>query len=242
MIECVHSVGERPKSWPAPGKLEWTIHAKTESGEVDYEKLLFFPLPGMKALCSALGFDALLGPFQPTSVTSGESVEAFETLAVTLGPDCTTKGVGLGLDPHNVIDMLVPGKTAADMLQIGDRIIQWNGRSLTDLRTGLPKKLASVVDSNLDTHAVVVERPRLTLSGAEKTALIMEATRRSGCETDGCEAGEIAGLAKRAAPAAEEATDSAFSAVESALRGEGLEVPAPKAALEKIVEEAKVVE
>jgi hypothetical protein len=201
--------GERLKSWPPRGRLEWTIFTKTESGEPDYEKLLFFPLPGMKALYSALGLETPVTvlsrfPLQPkparplASFKSDKAVkeenEAFETFIVTLGPGCTTKGVGVGLNPQNVIDMIVPGKAAADMLQYGDRVILWNDHALTNPSTGVQEKLGSVVDSSLDTHTVVVERPLRPLSGAEKTALIMEATRRSECETDGCEAAEHAEL------------------------------------------------
>ena len=287
--------------------MEWTIHKKTESGEVDYEKLLFFPLPGMKTLYYALGLETIVTllsrwpwqpkpappvPFKSTPFKSDKAVEAFETVAVTLGPHCTTKGVGIGLNPQNVIDMLVPGKAAADMLRIGDRVIQWNGNALTDPNTGVQKKLGSVVDGRLDTHIVVVERPLQPLSAAEQTGLIMEATRRSGCDTYGCEAGEEAqqaaeqdmqlkalaakalaaekakkrmGFAREARPATYAAGKgapapkkspgekpsafaawsmdaAAFAAVQSALEGKGLEVPAPKAALEKLVEEAKIVE
>jgi hypothetical protein len=248
--------GERPKSWGPRGRATWTIHAKTESGEVDYEKLLFFPLPGMKALYSALGLEVIVtllsrwplqpkpaGPgaiFKPTPFKSDEAVEAFETVTITI-KGCTTKGVGLGLDPQNVVDMLVPGQAAADVLRIGDRVILWNSDILWNPSTGAQKKLISVVDASLDTHAVIVERPLQPLTAAEQTALILEATRRSRCEVDGCEAGEVAGLEKRA-PAPEKAPDAAFAAVEEALAGQGLEVSTPKAALEKLFEETKVVE
>jgi hypothetical protein len=266
----------RGESLASRGRLKWTIHKKTESGKADYEKLLFFPLPGMKALYSTLGLETIVillsrWPWQPKPATPlsfkptpfkldkavEEQDEAFETVTVTLGPGCTKKGVGVGLNPQNVIDMLVPGKSAADKLQYGDRVILWNNNALNDPNTGVQKKLGSIVSTSLDTHTVVVERPLLPLSGAEKTALIMEATQRSGCEIDGCEAGEYAEQAREQddelraltvkALAAEQAKKrmgfarEGFAAVVAALAGEGLEVPAPKAALEKLVEE-KIVE
>ena len=124
-----------------------------------------------------------------------------ETVTVTLGPGCSAKGVGVGLDPTNVVDMLVPGKTAAEALRLGDRVLLWNGNALVDPSTGEQRKLGSVVDGRLDTHAVVVERPLAPLSAAEQAALTAEATRRSGCDTD--EAVNVnAGAATTAAPAA----------------------------------------
>ena len=108
---CVRAAGARPKSWPPRGRVEWTIHAKTEAGDIDYEKLLFFPLPGMKALYSTLGLETMVTvlsrfPLQPNPTLIGSTPchsdaaidEEFETVTVTLGPGCTTKGLGIGLD------------------------------------------------------------------------------------------------------------------------------------------------
>ena len=135
-----------------------------------------------------------------------------ETERLTLSlSDCLAKGVGVGLDPQNVVDMLVPGKTASEMLRIGDTVVLWNGISLTDPGTGKQRKLSSVVDGSLDTHSVVVERPLQPLTADEQTAMVKEATRRSGCETDGCEAGEGGGATAGAQPLPAEAPKNDWS-------------------------------
>ena len=77
-----------------------------------------------------------------------------QTVSVTL-TGCSD-GVGVGLDTQNRVDMLTPGKPGAASLQMGDKIITWNGIQLID-ETGQRRLLKDVV-TPADSHELVVER------------------------------------------------------------------------------------
>jgi len=77
-----------------------------------------------------------------------------QTVSVTL-IDCSD-GVGVGLDTQNRVDMLTPGKPGAASLQLGDKIVTWNGVQLMD-ETGQRRLLKDVV-TPADSHELVVER------------------------------------------------------------------------------------
>ena len=79
----------------------------------------------------------------------------------------------------DVVDMLTPGKSAAETLRMGDTILLWDGIPLVNPDTGKQRKIATVVDSSLDAHTVVVERSLKPLSTADEEALTKEALRRS---------------------------------------------------------------
>ena len=117
-------------------------------------------------------------PATSGSVIGRIDVQTTERLTLSLR-DCRAKGIGVGLDPQNVVDMLTPGKSAGDALQMGDNIVLWNGIPLLDPATGDQIKIAAVVDGSLDEHTVVVDRPLKPLSAAESAALTEEAYRRS---------------------------------------------------------------
>ena len=70
-------------------------------------------------------------------------------------------GVGVGLDSANVVDMLVPGKPAAEHLQMGDTVVEFDGQALFVRRGGRveQRKLKDVVKP-AETHTVKVERAR----------------------------------------------------------------------------------
>ena len=72
--------------------------------------------------------------------------------------DSQSNGIGVGLDTSNRVDMLREGGAAAlSDLQMGDKILSWNGMSLLD-EVGQQVKLADVVDTTLDRHTVILER------------------------------------------------------------------------------------
>ena len=116
-------------------------------------------------------------PATSGSVIGRIDVQTTERLTLSLR-DCRAKGIGIGLDPQNVIDMLVPGKSASVSLQMGDEIISWNEIPLLDPATGEQIKIAAVVDGTLDEHAVVVNRRLKPISDAESAALTEEMYRR----------------------------------------------------------------
>jgi len=53
-----------------------------------------------------------------------------QTLTITL-TGCSD-GIGVGLDDNNCVDLLRPGLPAAKALQLGDKIMQWNGNKMVD--------------------------------------------------------------------------------------------------------------
>ena len=66
-------------------------------------------------------------------------------------------GVGVGLDVDNCVDMLTPGKPAAAVLQLGDKITEWNGVAMFDPATGERRLLKEVV-TTAESHTLVIER------------------------------------------------------------------------------------
>ena len=95
--------------------------------------------------------------------TAGTLVPAngaqYDVITVTL-TGCGS-GVGVGLDSANVVDMLVPGMPASKQLQLGDRVIAFDGQAMVEQRAGrtVQRKLKEVVKS-AETHTVKVQRAR----------------------------------------------------------------------------------
>ena len=81
--------------------------------------------------------------------------QQMEKFTVTL-TGCTD-GVGVGLDAANRVDMLVPDKPAVGVLQMGDRIVAWNGIEMFD---GANRRLLKDVVVPAETHELVIERAR----------------------------------------------------------------------------------
>ena len=69
------------------------------------------------------------------------------------------EGVGVGLDASNRVDMLISSMPAAKVLQIGDRIVTWNGVVMIDAE-GQTRPLKDVVTGAADSHVLFVERAR----------------------------------------------------------------------------------
>lgn len=65
-------------------------------------------------------------------------------------------GVGVGLDVDNCVDMLTPGKPAAAVLQLGDKITEWNGVAMFDPATGERRLLKEVVTA-AESHTLVID-------------------------------------------------------------------------------------
>merc|ERR1712176_431834 len=72
-----------------------------------------------------------------------------------------SRGIGVGLDKDNVVDLLKPGLPAEKTFKMGDKVTHWNGIAMMEFRDGkeVQKKLKDVVQPN-DTHTVTVERER----------------------------------------------------------------------------------
>lgn len=79
------------------------------------------------------------------------------TLTLTL-KGCSN-GVGVGLDKDNCVDMLKPGMPASKELQMGDKVVSWNGVMMVEEKEGRmqPRKLKDVV-TPADSHTLVIER------------------------------------------------------------------------------------
>ena len=77
-----------------------------------------------------------------------------QTLTITL-TGCSD-GIGVGLDDNNCVDLLRPGLPAANALQLGDKVIQWNGNKMVD-EAGERRMLKDVVVP-ADSHELLVER------------------------------------------------------------------------------------
>ena len=84
---------------------------------------------------------------------------------------CLAGGIGVGLDPANVVDFLRPGAPAAQYLRIGDVVVNIDEVSLLDPVTGQQRKLKDAVDTSLDEHTVVITRPLTPLSKEAAQAL-----------------------------------------------------------------------
>lgn len=89
----------------------------------------------------------------PVVMSAKESGDA-QTLAITL-TGCSD-GIGLGLDTDNRVDLLRPGLPAAKVLQLGDKVVQWNGNEMVD-SAGERRMLKDVVVP-ADSHELVVKR------------------------------------------------------------------------------------
>lgn len=87
-------------------------------------------------------------------MSAKESGDA-QTLTITL-TGCSD-GIGVGLNDDNCVDLLRPGLPAAKALQLGDKIMQWNGNKMVD-EDGERRMLKDVVVS-ADSHELLVERP-----------------------------------------------------------------------------------
>ena len=70
-------------------------------------------------------------------------------------------GVGVGLDTDNCVDMLTPGKPAAAVLQLGDKVTTWNGIAMFDAAAGERRLLKEVVTA-AESHTLVIERAEAT--------------------------------------------------------------------------------
>ena len=88
-----------------------------------------------------------------------------ETVRVTVTLTGCKSGVGLGLDKENVVDMLKPDMPAVRVLEMGDKLVSWNGQEMGTVENGKWKQrpLRDVVKS-ADTHTVVVERAKTSWS------------------------------------------------------------------------------
>ena len=85
------------------------------------------------------------------------AASAAETEALKLTLTGCDGGIGVGLDTKNSVDLLKPGMPAAKVLQIGDRVISWNGIAM--MEDGNQRLLKDVV-TPADSHELVVERVR----------------------------------------------------------------------------------
>ena len=103
-------------------------------------------------------------------------------------------GVGVGLDVDNCVDMLTPGKPAAAVLQLGDKITEWNGVAMFDAATGERRLLKEVVTA-AESHTLVIERaqtaapvpaaaapdtPKNTMTGEDVPVLPMWSSGQAG--------------------------------------------------------------
>ena len=88
---------------------------------------------------------------------TARAASAAETEALTLTLTGCGSGVGVGLDGDNRVDMLKPGMPAAKALQMGDRVVSWNGIAMMD--NGKQRLLKDVVTPG-ESHELVVERVR----------------------------------------------------------------------------------
>jgi hypothetical protein len=134
----------------------------------------------MMALCTSLVLSHApqFSPGQKLSTLTRRippiHMAATMTLTVTL-VGCAN-GVGVGLDPSNVVDMLREGSPAERELQRGDKVLQWNGIAMVDPDSGQPRKLKDVVVPS-DVHTLVVER--IAQSAPKSTAAPPQAARTS---------------------------------------------------------------
>ena len=84
-----------------------------------------------------------------------------ETLTITIA-GCKN-GIGVGLDPMNVVDLLRPGMPAEKQLKIGDVVTHWDGAPLFKVEGGrqIQVKLIEVApDPLVDSYILTVERKR----------------------------------------------------------------------------------
>ena len=115
---------------------------------------------------------------QRTARVSIATMQMRETMRFAM-TGCLAGGIGVGLDPANVVDFLRPGAPAAQYLRIGDVVVNIDEVSLLDPVTGQQRKLKDAVNTSLDEHTVVITRPLTPLSKEAAQALGAEALRRS---------------------------------------------------------------
>ena len=73
---------------------------------------------------------------------------------------CLAGGIGVGLDPANVVDFLRPGAPAAQYLRIGDVVVNIDEVSLLDPVTGQQRKLKDAVNTSLSSSPAPSHRSR----------------------------------------------------------------------------------
>tara|TARA_B110001452_G_scaffold87996_1_gene71979 strand:- start:12 stop:626 length:615 start_codon:yes stop_codon:yes gene_type:complete len=93
---------------------------------------------------------------------TARAASAAETEALTLTLTGCGSGCGVGLDGDNCVDMLKPGMPAAEVLQMGDRVVSWNGVAM--MEDGSQRLLKDVV-TPAESHEIVVERVRPSPAG-----------------------------------------------------------------------------
>ena len=69
--------------------------------------------------------------------------------------------------------MLVPGKPAAKHLQLGDRVLEFDGQAMVKrARNGqMEQRMLKEVVSPCETHIVKIERPRMIAGGPDRLRL-----------------------------------------------------------------------
>ena len=128
------------------------------------------------ALCTSLVLSRAPVPHHtPTTLISRiPPIHMAATMTLTVTLVGCTNGVGVGLDPSNLVDMLREGSpAAASELQRGDKVLQWNGIAMVDPDSGQQRKLKDVVVPS-DVHTLVVERAQ---SAAKSTAAPPQASK-----------------------------------------------------------------
>ena len=127
------------------------------------------------ALCTSLVLSRAPVPHHtPTTLCRIPPIHMAATMTLTVTLVGCTNGVGVGLDPSNLVDMLREGSpAAASELQRGDKVLQWNGIAMVDPDSGQQRKLKDVVVPS-DVHTLVVERAQ---SAAKSTAAPPQASK-----------------------------------------------------------------
>ena len=114
---------------------------------------------GSKAAAKGTKARAAPGLQRTASMLTPASRQPTEVLTFRL-TGCGS-GVGVGLDKTNAVDMLVPGKPASQHLQMGDRVVEFDGQAMVEQRAGrVVQRMLKDVVKNAETHVVKVERTR----------------------------------------------------------------------------------
>ena len=111
--------------------------------------------------CCRRQLPRMSGFVAPRSELTPQTPRGPQTVSVTL-TGCTD-GVGVGLNEDNVVDMLTPGKPAAAVLQLGDKVVSWNGQLMFDEAAGERRMLKDVVVA-AESHELVIERKRALMT------------------------------------------------------------------------------
>ena len=86
-----------------------------------------------------------------------------------------SSGVGVGLDGNNCVDMVRPDSPAeSSELELGDRVLLWNGIEMVDF-TGERRLLKDVVVP-ADSHTLVIERQLAAAAKPAQGAVRQEST------------------------------------------------------------------